>query len=487
MASQRDLIILGVVAVILIAGAYYYGTTIQPPPPPPVEKLNVIQALTAAGNFNTFIQAIQTAELTTMLQGEGPFTVFAPTDAAFAKIPTSDLNALLADKPRLISLLSYHIVEGHFTSVELANPMINRLRSAQGSNLVISGNTIEKANFVTRDIAIATSDSVIHSIDTVLTVPLRLLSISTIDLGLKNVSPATYEMWMVEGGDVASLGKFTVDSDGYMHTEHFGGGIDSTFHRESGDFADADSFLVSIEAPGDVDDLPNGVTVLEGEVTGSTAIGPRVTFTFPASFADVAGSYALATPTDGAINNELSGVWFTTEAIGAHAALTLPALPDGWVYQGWIWVDATVISGPPGQPGDILNVPITTGRFTSTTAPDDSNRYSWPLFSAPQSPGEDFVQDASTAKGQLLQMPSRSHGYPLMNITFPLNLADGNSRVTITVQPDIGGIDPQGVGPNFIQILSADIPEGATAHIVYDLTRDLASIPHATADLSPHD
>ncbi|MDP2899958.1 MAG: fasciclin domain-containing protein, partial [Candidatus Bathyarchaeota archaeon] len=185
--------------MVAIAGAYYVGVMNQPPAPPPPVKDNVIQALTKAGGFSTFLQAIQSADLTTMLSGAGPYTVFAPTDAAFAKIPASELSALLADKQRMISVISYHIVSGHFTSSELANPMINTLRSAQGSNLVIGGNKVEKATLVTKDIALATSNSVIHSIDTVLKVPLRLLTISTVGLGLKNIQPATYEMWVTEG------------------------------------------------------------------------------------------------------------------------------------------------------------------------------------------------------------------------------------------------------------------------------------------------
>ncbi len=450
-------------------------------------KDNVIQALTKAGGFTTFLQAIQAADLTTMLSGAGPYTVFAPTDAAFAKIPASELSALLADKQRLISVISYHIVSGHFTSSELANPMIKTLRSAQGSNLVIGGNKVEKATLVTKDIALATSNSVIHSIDTVLKVPLRLLTISTVGLGLKNIQPATYEMWVTEGTTQTSLGKFSIDSLGVMHTEHFGGGIDNTFHRDSGDFADSTSFAVTIEAPGDVDNTPSGVVVLQGAVSGSTPLGPRIDFTFPATFTGASGSYILATPTDG--NNtvdELSGIWFLDPS-GPTASLTLPALPSGWVYEGWVWVDSEVISGPPGQPGDILKVPITTGRFTSATGADNWSRYSMVVAPAPLFPGEDFLQDQSTARGNLLQMPSRSHGYPLMNLTFPLNLADGASKVSITVQPDIGGIDPQGVGPSFIQILIADIPNDATDHTVYTLNLDLTSIPKATGDLSAHD
>lgn len=487
MTDQKTLIVLGVIVVIVIVGAYYYGTTNVPPPPPPVEKDNVIQTLTKAGNFNTFLQAVQTAGLTTMLQGAGPFTVFAPTDAAFAKIPTSDLNALLADKPRLISLISYHIVNGHFTSSELENPMLTSLSSTQGSNLVLAATKVEKASYVTKNIGVSTSESIVHSIDTVLTVPLRLLTINTLTLGLKNIQPATYEMWVLEGGNMESLGKFTVDSNGYMHTEHFNGGIDNTFHRETGDFADASSFKVSIEAPGDVDRVPSGVYVLDGTVTGGSATSPRVSFNFPVSLSDVIGSFVLATPTDGNNSNELSGAWFFLDQAGTVQGLDLPVLPPDWVYQGWVWIDSEVISGPPGQSGDILNVPITTGRFTSATGWDDSNRYSWPLVTAPQFPGEDFLQDSSTAEGMLLQIPSRSHGYPLMNVTFPLNLADGNSRITITLQPDIEGIDPQGVGPSFITILSADIIAGATDHTPYDLVKDLTSVPTAEGSLTPHD
>lgn len=81
---------------------------------------SVIATATAAGSFNTFVAAIKTAGLTETLEGNGPFTVFAPTDAAFAKLPKDKLDALLKDQAKLKAILSYHVLPGNYTPAQLA-------------------------------------------------------------------------------------------------------------------------------------------------------------------------------------------------------------------------------------------------------------------------------------------------------------------------------------------------------------------------------
>ncbi len=75
-------------------------------------KKDIVDTAVAAGDFNTLVTAVKAAGLVETLKGEGPFTVFAPTDAAFAKVPTDTLNALLADKAALANVLTYHVVAG---------------------------------------------------------------------------------------------------------------------------------------------------------------------------------------------------------------------------------------------------------------------------------------------------------------------------------------------------------------------------------------
>ena len=101
------------------------------------------------------------------LKGEGPFTVFAPTDAAFSKIPKDQLEALLANKTQLTAVLTYHVVPGKVMSTDLANSMM--VKTVQGGNLTINttdGVMVNDAKVVQADIA--TSNGVIHAIDAVL-------------------------------------------------------------------------------------------------------------------------------------------------------------------------------------------------------------------------------------------------------------------------------------------------------------------------------
>ena len=128
---------------------------------------NIIDTATSAGSFSSLINALNASGLSETLQGTGPFTVFAPSDRAFAKIPESIRAAILADKEALTELLTYHVIAG-----EVNAAAIERLSSAetvQGSTLSIdtsNGIKVDGANVVAADIR--ASNGIIHVIDTVL-------------------------------------------------------------------------------------------------------------------------------------------------------------------------------------------------------------------------------------------------------------------------------------------------------------------------------
>ncbi|WP_245960802.1 fasciclin domain-containing protein [Wenzhouxiangella sediminis] len=132
------------------------------------EQKNIVETAIAAGQFNTLVTAVQEAGLVETLSGEGPFTVFAPTDEAFAKIPEADLNALLADKEALTSVLTYHVVAGKVKAADVVN--LSEAETVQGStvDIKVEGDTvmIDNARVIQTDIM--TSNGVIHVIDTVI-------------------------------------------------------------------------------------------------------------------------------------------------------------------------------------------------------------------------------------------------------------------------------------------------------------------------------
>jgi uncharacterized surface protein with fasciclin (FAS1) repeats len=130
-------------------------------------KKDIVDTAVAAGSFNTLATALTEAGLIETLKGEGPFTVFAPTDEAFAKIPADQLKAILADKELLTSILTYHVVAGKVKAADVVK--LDSATSLQGSELAIStadGVKVNDANVIKTDIM--TSNGVIHVIDTVL-------------------------------------------------------------------------------------------------------------------------------------------------------------------------------------------------------------------------------------------------------------------------------------------------------------------------------
>jgi uncharacterized surface protein with fasciclin (FAS1) repeats len=126
---------------------------------------DIVDTAVAAGDFKTLAVALQAAGLVDTLKGSGPFTVFAPTDAAFAKIPKADLDALLKDKTKLVAVLTYHVVPGKVMSKDVQAGMV---KTVQGSDLTVStmnGVMVDQAKVTAVDIV--ADNGVIHVIDTV--------------------------------------------------------------------------------------------------------------------------------------------------------------------------------------------------------------------------------------------------------------------------------------------------------------------------------
>lgn len=131
-------------------------------------KKDIVDTAVAAGSFDTLVTAVKAAGLVETLKGEGPFTVFAPTDEAFAAIPEADLNALLADKEALTKVLTYHVVPGKVTAADVVK--LDSAATVQGSEIDImvsdGGVKVDNANVVKTDIM--TSNGIIHVIDSVI-------------------------------------------------------------------------------------------------------------------------------------------------------------------------------------------------------------------------------------------------------------------------------------------------------------------------------
>ena len=132
---------------------------------------DIVDTAIEAGSFTTLIAAVQAAGLEDTLRGEGPFTVFAPTDEAFAALPEGTIEGLLADPEALAAILTYHVVAGKVMSGDLSDGMM--AATVNGGEITImttDGVMVNDANVVTADIE--TSNGVIHVIDKVILPPM---------------------------------------------------------------------------------------------------------------------------------------------------------------------------------------------------------------------------------------------------------------------------------------------------------------------------
>ncbi len=132
---------------------------------------NIVETAIDAGSFNTLVSAVQAAGLVDTLTGEGPFTVFAPTDEAFDALPEGTVEGLINDIPTLTKILTYHVVPGKVMSGDLSDGMT--AATAEGSEITIStmgGVKINDATVTTTDVE--ASNGVIHVIDKVIMPPM---------------------------------------------------------------------------------------------------------------------------------------------------------------------------------------------------------------------------------------------------------------------------------------------------------------------------
>jgi uncharacterized surface protein with fasciclin (FAS1) repeats len=152
-------------AGLALMGACTAQTTAQTQPP----KADIVDTAISAGKFQTLVTAVQAAGLVETLKGDGPFTVFAPTDEAFAKLPGGTVESLLKpeNKDTLVAVLTYHVVPSKIMSADIAGKT-TRVGTVQGNELTVdatNGVKVDEATVVAADIE--TTNGVIHVIDTV--------------------------------------------------------------------------------------------------------------------------------------------------------------------------------------------------------------------------------------------------------------------------------------------------------------------------------
>jgi len=158
MKNLKSLFVVSVLSLTLFACASVYET----------EKKDIVDTAVAAGDFTTLVTAVKAADLVEVLKGDGPFTVFAPNDAAFAKVPSATLQGLLGDKASLSNVLTYHVVSGKVLAADVVD--LWKVPTVQGQNVRIE--VIGDMVFVNGAQVIATdieaSNGVIHVIDSVI-------------------------------------------------------------------------------------------------------------------------------------------------------------------------------------------------------------------------------------------------------------------------------------------------------------------------------
>jgi uncharacterized surface protein with fasciclin (FAS1) repeats len=161
--------IIAIVATAALVGSVGAGAAVARP----AEQGNIVQTAVAAGKFTTLAKLLKRAGLVSALEQPGPYTVFAPTDAAFKKLPKRTLRTLLASKAKLKAVLLYHVVSGKVTSTDVA--MLKSAKTLNGKSVRIrtsAGNVfVNTSKVVTADVM--ATNGVIHVVNRVLIPPAR--------------------------------------------------------------------------------------------------------------------------------------------------------------------------------------------------------------------------------------------------------------------------------------------------------------------------
>lgn len=243
-----------------------------------------------------------------------------------------------------------------------------------------------------------------------------------------------YEGWLMVDGSPITTGVFSVNSAGAMST--------NSFPVKNSELSIATKFILTIEPFPDADPAPTATHILAGTFSGNSA---SLTIDAPEAlgnnFTTATGKYVLATPSDGPMSNEKSGVWFLG-SLPPSAGLNLPTLPAGWKYEGW-----AVIGGKA----------ITTGTFLTASGADDFNGFSGSM-GVPPFPGEDFLKNAPSG------------------FTFPTDLSGGKVVISIEPSPD------NSPAPFVLKPLLADVSPTAMAETVYNMNNIISTnAPQGTA------
>jgi hypothetical protein len=244
-----------------------------------------------------------------------------------------------------------------------------------------------------------------------------------------------YEGWIMVDGSPMSTGTFTVDSDGNMS--------ETSFEVDETNLSDATAFILTIEPSPDNDAAPSDVKLLAGDFSGSSAdLSISHDAALGTDFSSAAGSFILATPTNGNNTDENSGIWFLELPMPPSTSLVLPDLPAGWTYEGWAVSNGT---------------PLTTGKFDDPSAADQFDAYSGGMM-APPFPGEDFLQNAPSG------------------VSFPLDLSGGMGVISVEPVPDNSPM------PFVLKPLVGSIPNPADDHNNYMMANNASQTnPEGTA------
>lgn len=152
---------IALVITLLVSASAFAGSS---------PKKDIVDTAVAAGSFGTLAKALQAADLVQTLKGKGPFTVFAPTDAAFAKLPAGTLENLLKpeNKAKLQSILTYHVVPGSVSAAQVITMNSARTANGQTVSIEVDGGKVMVGGAQVVKPDIAASNGVIHVIDSVI-------------------------------------------------------------------------------------------------------------------------------------------------------------------------------------------------------------------------------------------------------------------------------------------------------------------------------
>ena len=265
---------------------------------------------------------------------------------------------------------------------------------------------------------------------------------------VKPLSHGFFEIWAVSKPlqKTESIGKFNVDIQGNAINEA-GIPIENNVFASRLKEDEITNFFITIEPLADTDPASSEIKFVEGDLNdGSSLLQFKAVKIFQAT-----GQYLLATPTNGPNSDETSGLWFlalSENGTTQFPMLELPTEGMGFVYEGWV-----------ENNGKILSI----GKFPRGDFGDLSNKYSAEEETPYSFPGEDFLNN------------------PPEGVTFPLNLADSKSKVFITLEPDIAGVDPTGEKPFQLSFLRADIPGIAKPGENYEMVLNILDFPVVTA------